>query len=181
MKHNWKIDTDTAMIASILDPRSKKLKFISESTYTKTKLALQSLYTDFQNQQDTLSKTPTTSQYDQPTSIFEETFLSNSFSSLNNIEEIERYLALTEAKYDSNLLLWWYAHKDEYSVLAKMARKYLTIPATSTSSERLFSDAGNIMTSKRTSLNPMLFERILFLKRNLEFLGGMFKKEQINL
>ena len=62
-----------------------------------------------------------------------------------------------------------------------MARKYLTIPATSTSSERLFSDAGNIMTSKRTSLNPMLFERILFLKRNLEFLGGMFKKEQINL
>ena len=62
-----------------------------------------------------------------------------------------------------------------------MIRKYLTISAISTSSERLFSDAENIMISKRTSLNPILFERILFLKRNLEFLGSMFKKEQINL
>ena len=42
---------------------------------------------------------------------------------------------------------------------------YLCISATSTSSERLFSDAGNMMTVKRTSLNQNLFERMVILKK----------------
>ncbi|CAG8523048.1 9096_t:CDS:2 [Racocetra persica] len=39
---------------------------------------------------------------------------------------------------------------------------------TSTPSERLFSDAGNLMTSKRTRISPELFKRMLFLKRNID-------------
>jgi len=44
---------------------------------------------------------------------------------------------------------------------------YVCVSATSTPSERLFSDAGNTLTAKRANLNPILFERIVFLKKNL--------------
>jgi hypothetical protein len=47
-----------------------------------------------------------------------------------------------------------------------MARIFLAIPATSTSSERLFSDAGNLLTSKRSNIDSELFKRMIFLKRN---------------
>ena len=41
----------------------------------------------------------------------------------------------------------------------------LCIATTSTPSKRLFSEAGNTMTAKRTKLNTLLFERIVFLKK----------------
>jgi hypothetical protein len=47
-----------------------------------------------------------------------------------------------------------------------MARIYLAAPATSTLSERLFSDAGNLLSAKRNRLDPELFKYMIFLKRN---------------
>jgi len=61
---------------------------------------------------------------------------------------------------------WWSNKKDKYPILAKIARIYLAIPAASTSSERLFSDAGNLLSAKRSKMNSELFQRIMFLKRN---------------
>ena len=43
---------------------------------------------------------------------------------------------------------------------------FLIIPATSVPSERLFSDAGNNMTNKRTTISPKIFKECIFLKRN---------------
>ncbi|CAM9383642.1 unnamed protein product [Sphacelaria rigidula] len=47
-----------------------------------------------------------------------------------------------------------------------MARKYLAIPASSASSERLFSVAGNTITVKRASLSDDNAENIIFLHSN---------------
>ena len=54
----------------------------------------------------------------------------------------------------------------KYPILARLARIYLAVPVTSTSFERLFSDAGNLLTSKRTRMDLELFKRIMFLKKN---------------
>jgi hypothetical protein len=49
----------------------------------------------------------------------------------------------------------------------------LSIQATSEASERVFSDARLIMSTKRTSMKEDLFEALIFLKKNGNLVGGM--------
>ncbi|CAJ0830756.1 12504_t:CDS:2 [Entrophospora sp. SA101] len=55
---------------------------------------------------------------------------------------------------DTDVLAWWKAHQKQFPHLACIARDYLSIPATSTSSERLFSSSKNMITDKRCKLAP---------------------------
>ncbi|CAG8563406.1 29500_t:CDS:2, partial [Racocetra persica] len=63
------------------------------------------------------------------------------------IDEISDYIGIPEISYDQS---------------------------TSTPSERLFSEAGNIMSIKRTSLLPITFEHLIFLKRNRHTVDNIF-------
>ena len=64
--------------------------------------------------------------------------------------------------------------KSKYPILAKLARIYLAVPATSTPSERLFSDARNLLTSKRSRVKAELFKHIMFLKRNASKIDSIY-------
>ncbi|CAG8674435.1 10480_t:CDS:1, partial [Ambispora gerdemannii] len=66
-------------------------------------------------------------------------------------EEFEKYLKIPElpALEKNDPIIWWRANKSEYPILSQLACKYLTIPATSVPSECLFSDMGNLITSKQ--------------------------------
>ena len=85
--------------------------------------------------------------------------------------EVLHYLNLPELpaleEYDS--FAWWATNKAQYPILYKMAMKYLSIPATSVPSERLFSDANNLVTPQRTRLDSNIINKIMFLKRNREY------------
>ena len=51
-----------------------------------------------------------------------------------------------------DVMNWWKVHAEIYPDLSRMARDYLGIPATSASSERLFSSGSNLITDKRNNL-----------------------------
>ena len=51
-----------------------------------------------------------------------------------------------------DVMKWWKNHAETYPDLSRMARDYLGIPATSASSEQLFSSGSNLITDKRNSL-----------------------------
>lgn len=63
-------------------------------------------------------------------------------------------------------LQWWASHTSNYPLLSKVVRVILAVPATSVSSERLFSRAGQIISDRRSSLTPTHAEQLCFLSKN---------------
>ncbi|MBN3270805.1 ZBED1 protein, partial [Polyodon spathula] len=55
----------------------------------------------------------------------------------------------------------------KYPHLAQLAKKYLCVPGTSVSSERVFSTARNIVNKKRAALDPEQVDRLVFLANNI--------------
>jgi len=76
--------------------------------------------------------------------------------------EVERYFAHSLVDDVVNPMEWWRFNKEKYPVLAKMARKYLAIPATSVASERMFSVSGGVCTDKRGRLSDYAISDIVF-------------------
>lgn len=73
-----------------------------------------------------------------------------------------------------HILSFWKENEDLLPGLAKMARIYLAIPATSTSSEGVFSKTKSIIGPQRAPLNPMSVEILLCLKEWFCLFGPMF-------
>ncbi|XP_038064087.1 E3 SUMO-protein ligase ZBED1-like [Patiria miniata] len=81
--------------------------------------------------------------------------------------ELERYLLVEVVGGDTSPLIWWREHQSSFPLLAKLAKKYLCICATSSPSERVFSTAGNVVTPQRSLLKPEKVNMLVFLARNL--------------
>lgn len=80
--------------------------------------------------------------------------------------ETSMYLQESPVKKNCNIYDWWKEKERKYPKLAIIARRYLSIPATSTPSERVFSTAGNIVSSKRSCLLPENVNILIFLSEN---------------
>lgn len=164
-----------ALIASLLDPRSKYLRFLSQEKKSDVITNLRKEFNYLKNLNNSLQNNSQNPERNLSSKPYKRNLLTSIFSN-NNISnnEFDKYLELQEIDYRENPFNWWLGHKNEFPILIELAKKYLSIPAASTSSERVFSDAGNLMTAKRTSLKPSLFEKMLFLKRNMKFFGTIF-------
>lgn len=64
---------------------------------------------------------------------------------------------------DQDLLGWWKTNSSVYPKLAQLARQVLCVPASSSSSERVFSEAGRTIEERRTRLSPSSVNALLFL------------------
>lgn len=81
--------------------------------------------------------------------------------------ELNMYLQAPGPDSEADPLEWWKLHGMNFPQIAKLAKKYLSIPATSSSSERAFSASGNIVTCKRSCLKPSRVDQLTFLALNL--------------
>ena len=63
-----------------------------------------------------------------------------------------------------DVLAWWKGKSKKYPNLLRMARDYLSIPATSTSSERLFSSGKHMISDTRNSPSPSTIQECQCLK-----------------
>ena len=85
-------------------------------------------------------------------------------------QEVDTYRKMAghqfnEGKLDvkANILMWWKLHAVRFPYLSRLARRYLAMPATSASVERLFSVAGQVVTAKRARLDPSTVTLLVFL------------------
>lgn len=82
-------------------------------------------------------------------------------------KELEFYKSSARLDFEEDPLIWWKRNYLNLPIISQLARKYLCVCATSSSSERLFSAAGNIVTPLRAHLKPDKVEMLTFLSKNL--------------
>ena len=82
-------------------------------------------------------------------------------------KEIDEYKRIPTIDGDNDPLLWWKYLSKKFQLLSQLARNYLAISASSLPSERLFSKAGQIISSQRAQLKPEQANMLIFLGENL--------------
>lgn len=82
-------------------------------------------------------------------------------------KEILMYRERDSLGLSGDVLQWWKKQMD-LPLLSALAKSYLSIPATSVPSERVFSTAGDIVTAQRSLLHPDHVDQLIFLKKNLK-------------
>ena len=172
--------TTPAMMATALDPRYKTLRFLPQEKRTRVFEAVEALLDDraeTAEQEDLPVAVPALAvkqeSYDSPSKKLLLSCLAGDVVDLTQgqdssvSQEVRAYRdAIVSAP---NPLLWWKLHRNQFPNLAKLARKYLGIPATEVPSERAFSAAGQTITKLRASLDPETVDSILFIKKNYDF------------
>lgn len=83
------------------------------------------------------------------------------------LQEVNRYAVTPTIERSKDPLHFWKEERLNYPNIVRIARRYLSCPASSVYSERLFSEAGNIFEEHRSRLLPRNGEQLLFLHHNL--------------
>ncbi|XP_034096541.1 zinc finger BED domain-containing protein 4-like [Gymnodraco acuticeps] len=99
--------------------------------------------------------------------IMEENTTPNRLVTSSTAQQLDDYLSEVPIPRSENPLGYWRNKQDRFPDLAKVARKYLSAPCTSTDSERLFSAASHVLDEKRNRLMADKAEKLLFIKKNL--------------
>ena len=70
------------------------------------------------------------------------------------------------SKKSINPLEWWKKNFEIFPLLSGVAKKWFCISASSATSERVFSAGGNIVTYKRTRLQPENVDKLVYIQQN---------------
>uniref|UniRef100_A0A672JKK8 BED-type domain-containing protein n=1 Tax=Salarias fasciatus TaxID=181472 RepID=A0A672JKK8_SALFA len=83
-------------------------------------------------------------------------------------DEVKMFRMESPLPLNGDPLNWWMEHEGAYPHISTVARRFLCIPGTSVSAERVFSTAGDIVTAKRSVLKAEHVDQLVFLQKNLK-------------
>ena len=86
-------------------------------------------------------------------------------SSVNGETELNTYMWVQQVVNDTDPLMWWKQHQEEFPSLVRMARQYLAVPASSVSPERLFSSVGLVKSDLWGSLLDSTLIDVMWTKQ----------------
>jgi hAT family C-terminal dimerisation region len=85
-------------------------------------------------------------------------------------DEVTNFFQFTSiADVRADPLLWWKAAETRFPTIAKMARDYLAVQATSVASESTFSTSGQLITSNRVCLSDESIEASMLCRNWMRF------------
>lgn len=150
-------------VATALDPRFKKLKSIPQAMRVEVWEHLVNLL-KLNNQASMGADAETTDQRSSLKRSYEssddesdsEEITGNARTSLQVAKQaVETYRAVPQIIDEStDPLTWWHLNHSQHPALMPLVMQHLCCPGTSVPSERLFSRAGSVITTKRASLLP---------------------------
>jgi hypothetical protein len=153
--------------STLLDPRFKKMGFLTTGT---PHASIESLTQEMESLQAPPAPAVTT-ESNLLWQVFDDKVADrvNARQGMNDcVFESRQYFEEHVISRADDPLEWWSKNSQHYPTLAKLARKYLCITATSVPSERLFSKAGELISHKRSRMKPKNVNMFLFLNKNIE-------------
>uniref|UniRef100_A0A8I6WYN8 Uncharacterized protein n=1 Tax=Hordeum vulgare subsp. vulgare TaxID=112509 RepID=A0A8I6WYN8_HORVV len=176
----WEERTDYMVIATIFDPRYKMnyIEWAFGELYGKETARLRNEMSDVKKQLEALydkcvaqdkrvgngasSSSTTTSIHSIPVQAGYQSFLSARLTRVSK-SELRNYLEDEVAAADTclDILDWWKINALRYPIMAKIAKRFLAMPATSVSSESTFSTTGRILDAYQSSLKPVMVEALV--------------------
>ena len=95
-------------------------------------------------------------------------FVSNDNSSDDNNDPYDDVMEYFKNKVSyqegEDVLSWWKKHSCIYPQLSRLAPALLSIPASSASSERIFSETGRILEARRQQLSSESLDSLVFVR-----------------
>lgn len=92
-------------------------------------------------------------------------------SPMMKAHEVDTYCSMDPLEEESDPLAWWRENRVTFPKLSVMARDILSIPATSTPSERAFSSARHLLPFTRNRMNATSIEACMIVKNSLKCRG----------
>lgn len=181
LARRWEFPQELCLKGSFFDPRFKNLDFINSQE--KISDIVNQLRAEFENfKQSNISEISDKSVDDLTTAMGNFWKKKNAKTTMPIKDEFQHYLNVVElpALEEYDPFVWWLTNKSQYPVLHNLAMKYLSIPATSVPSERLFSDAKNLITPQRTRLDSFFIDQLMFLKRNREYVDIYVEEAELD-
>lgn len=84
---------------------------------------------------------------------------------------MDLYINNPKIGVEQDPLNWWNINKTTYPIIFVIAKKVMTIQATSVASERIFSKGGCILTDHRSSLTNEHASQLIFLTMNKDYIA----------
>ncbi|GAB0089483.1 zinc finger BED domain-containing protein 1-like [Sergentomyia squamirostris] len=166
--HKNLILEDVHYLATFLHPLLKHMRMFSQQEkkivehFLEEELSKISLSDDDAEEQVLYSSLEPTPKKQKMATV--EEFFQTSGSTSSEWKKYKNFEVPQHANLD--LISWWNDHQNFFPKLHSIAMRIHAIPATSTPSERLFSQAGNLITDKRSRIDPEKVDDILVLKSN---------------
>ncbi|GBC14125.2 ribonuclease H-like protein [Rhizophagus irregularis DAOM 181602=DAOM 197198] len=148
--------------ATVLDPRIK-LQYYKDNMWEES--FIQETRKQVTNLWETTYK-PNISENVEPSDDADDELFGHIFKKrkIEEKDELSIYLNEGVAPGKTDILMWWKLHEIKYPNLSKMARDYLSIPATSAPVERIFSGGTDLVVQKRCSLKESTIRETMCLK-----------------
>ena len=163
-------ENGSLIMATISDPRFK-LSWCSGAAYIMNKEQLQELAAAVQ------VETESGTDYHPPKKMKTD-FIDLFWGSPENVsqsseveKEVSEYLSGALLEKDKNPLAYWAVKDTSYPRLARLAEKFIAMPASSAPVERIFSIGGKIFQPDRCRLPDSVFEKLMFLRCNRDIIN----------
>ncbi|MBW0509366.1 hypothetical protein O181_049081 [Austropuccinia psidii MF-1] len=172
-----------AIVAAILDPRFK-LKFFHthDSILARFGTSATKLGNTFKEEakryfKESIQSNSLDLTNNKAVGLFDEMFTSSYLEVSTLDTELERFFAEPTEPKETDILLFWKTRSSVFPTLVLMAYKYLSIPATSAPSERVFSCGRKILTFQRASLSSMHVEQLSCIKNWARIFGHLYSQD----
>ena len=160
-------------IATLLDPRFKKIPFLNQSSVQQmTRMIVSDASTlaephDPAEQHQSTTDTNSNKDVNSVWEVFEQVAASTSNRStgISAFNQLDQYFKAPVIDRKNNPFQWWRDNSHVYPAIANVAKVYLSTVATSVPSERIISKAGELISAKRNRVKPKNINTLLFLNK----------------